>query len=149
MNHLLQPLNHNSRSTRTFWRPCKRYDCTAVASTSRLPPLQRTNDRLRFRNPDAHSSDASGYEGSWGFYLGGGRFSNFWKRDHSFTLTNNRSHLPGRIRPARGARGCAQRGLNPGRPAEAPPVGGLGWLQGARVDDPGASPGRGRIVLSQ
>jgi Protein-glutamine gamma-glutamyltransferase len=45
-------------------------------------------DRLWFRNPDAHSSDASGYEGSWVFYLGGGLFSNFWKRGQSFTLTD-------------------------------------------------------------
>ena len=44
-------------------------------------------DRLWFRNPDAHSSDASGYEGSWVFYLGGGLFTNFWKRNQPFTLT--------------------------------------------------------------
>jgi hypothetical protein len=45
-------------------------------------------DRLWFRNPDAHSSDASGYEGSWVFYLGGGLFTNFWKRGQAFTLTD-------------------------------------------------------------
>ena len=54
-----------------------------------LPPKYFVpGDRLWFRNPDAHSSDASGYEGSWVFYLGGGRFSNFWKRGQSFTLTD-------------------------------------------------------------
>lgn len=54
-----------------------------------LPPKYYVpGDRLWFRNPDPHSSDASGYEGSWVFYLGGGRFSNFWKRGLSFTLTD-------------------------------------------------------------
>lgn len=43
-------------------------------------------DRVWFRNPDAHSSDVYGYEGSWVFYLGGGRFSNFWKSDRPFDL---------------------------------------------------------------
>ena len=43
-------------------------------------------DRVWFRNPDDHSSDATGYEGSWVYYLGGGLFTNFWKRDRHFTL---------------------------------------------------------------
>jgi len=54
-----------------------------------LPPNYHVpGDRLWFRNPDAPSSDASGYEGSWVFYLGGGLFTNFWKRDRPFTLTD-------------------------------------------------------------
>jgi hypothetical protein len=54
-----------------------------------LPPKYYVpGDRLWFRNPDAHSSDASGYEGSWVFYLGSGLFTNFWKRGQSFTLTD-------------------------------------------------------------
>jgi len=44
-------------------------------------------DRLWFRNPDAHSSNIEGYEGSWVFYLGNGLFNNFWKRDQPYTLT--------------------------------------------------------------
>ncbi len=44
-------------------------------------------DRLWFRNPDEHSSDVTGYEGSWVFYLGGGLFTNFWQRDKPYTLT--------------------------------------------------------------
>jgi len=44
-------------------------------------------DRVWFRNPDEYSSNISGYEGSWVFYLGGGLFSNFWKRDQPYTLT--------------------------------------------------------------
>ena len=53
-----------------------------------LPPKYYVpGDRLWFRNPDAHSSDASGYEGSWVFYLGGRLFTNFWKRNQPFTLT--------------------------------------------------------------
>jgi hypothetical protein len=45
-------------------------------------------DRTWFRNPDDHSSDASGYEGSWVMYLGGGLFTNFWKRAEPYTLTS-------------------------------------------------------------
>jgi hypothetical protein len=43
-------------------------------------------DRLWFRNPDARSSDVSGYEGSWVFYLGGGLFTNLWMSDKPYTL---------------------------------------------------------------
>ncbi len=43
-------------------------------------------DRLWFRNPDERSSDITGYEGSWVIYMGGGLFSNFWKREQPFTL---------------------------------------------------------------
>ena len=43
-------------------------------------------DRVWFRNPDARSSEVTGYEGSWVIYVGSGLFSNFWKRDQPFTL---------------------------------------------------------------
>jgi hypothetical protein len=43
-------------------------------------------DRVWFRNPDAVSSNAIGFEGSWVFYHGGGLFSDFWKRNQAFTL---------------------------------------------------------------
>lgn len=43
-------------------------------------------DRVWFRNPDAVSSDISGYEGSWVIYLGRGLFSNFWKAEAPYTL---------------------------------------------------------------
>jgi Protein-glutamine gamma-glutamyltransferase len=43
-------------------------------------------DRLWFRNPDERSADVTGFEGSWVMYMGGGLFSNFWKRDQPFTL---------------------------------------------------------------
>jgi hypothetical protein len=53
-----------------------------------LPPKYYVpGDRLWFRNPDAHSSDVTGYEGSWVIYLGNGEFTNFWKRDQPYTLT--------------------------------------------------------------
>lgn len=56
--------------------------------TNPLPPRYYVpGDRLWFRNPDHNSSDASGFEGSWVFYLGSGLFSNFWKQDKTFTLT--------------------------------------------------------------
>jgi len=43
-------------------------------------------DRLWFRNPDTHSADIDGYEGSWVFYLGNGLFSNFWEQEKPYTL---------------------------------------------------------------
>ncbi len=53
-----------------------------------LPPkFYVPGDRLWFRNPDEYSSDATGYEGSWVFYLGNGQFTNFWKREEPYTLT--------------------------------------------------------------
>ena len=42
-------------------------------------------DRVWFRNPDAHSMEVTGYEGSWVVYLGSGRFSNFWKLGQPYT----------------------------------------------------------------
>jgi hypothetical protein len=54
-----------------------------------LPPRYYVpGDRVWFRNPDAHSSDASGYEGSWVIYLGNGMFSNFWNRDRPYSLVD-------------------------------------------------------------
>ena len=53
-----------------------------------LPPKYYVpGDRLWFRNPDEHSADVTGYEGSWVFYLGDGLFMNFWKREQPYTLT--------------------------------------------------------------
>jgi hypothetical protein len=53
-----------------------------------LPPKYYVpGDRLWFKNPDERSSDVTGYEGSWVFYLGGGIFNNFWKCDKPYTLT--------------------------------------------------------------
>jgi hypothetical protein len=44
-------------------------------------------DRLWFRNPHEPSSDVTGYEGSWVFYLGNGLFNNFWKCDNPYSMT--------------------------------------------------------------
>ncbi|MHB1620158.1 MAG: hypothetical protein ACYCTY_09290 [Sulfuricella sp.] len=56
---------------------------------SPLPPKYYVpGDRLWFRNPDGTSSDITGYEGSWVFYLGGGLFTNFWKHNQPYTLTS-------------------------------------------------------------
>ena len=44
-------------------------------------------DCLWFRNPDEHSSNVMGYEGSWVFYHGDGLFTNFWKKHAPYTLT--------------------------------------------------------------
>ena len=43
-------------------------------------------DRVWFRNPDPHSCNATGYEGSWVLYLGGGLFTNFWTTDPHYTF---------------------------------------------------------------
>lgn len=52
-----------------------------------LPPAYYVpGDRVWFRNPDEQSSDVIGFEGSWVLYLGGGLFTNFWKRDMPYTL---------------------------------------------------------------
>ncbi len=52
-----------------------------------LPPLHYVpGDRVWFRNPDEASADASGYEGSWTVYLGGGLFANFWQLNRPFSL---------------------------------------------------------------
>lgn len=42
--------------------------------------------RLWFRNPDSHSADVEGFEGSWVVYHGGGEFCNLWERAKPFTL---------------------------------------------------------------
>ncbi len=58
-------------------------------STNR--PLPREffvpGDRIWFRNPDRESSAIPGYEGSYTFYLGAGRFADFWKPSHAELLT--------------------------------------------------------------
>ncbi len=45
-------------------------------------------DRVWFRNPDEPSSDVYGYEGSWLFYIGDGKFNNFWNSAEPYTLTD-------------------------------------------------------------
>jgi hypothetical protein len=53
-----------------------------------LPPLYYVpGDRVWFRNPHEASADATGFEGSWVMYLGGGLFTNFWKQHQHYTLT--------------------------------------------------------------
>lgn len=52
-----------------------------------LPPLFYVpGDRIWFRNPDGASADATGFEGSWVMYLGGGLFTNFWELHKQYTL---------------------------------------------------------------
>jgi len=53
-----------------------------------VPPLYYVpGDRVWFRNPHEGSADATGFEGSWVMYLGGGLFTNFWKQHQHYTLT--------------------------------------------------------------
>lgn len=44
--------------------------------------------RLWFRNPDSHSADVEGFEGSWVIYLGAGEFCNLWERSKPFSLAD-------------------------------------------------------------
>jgi len=62
--------------------------CREVGSRADPLPLQFfiPGDRTWFRNPDATSSDASGFEGSWVFYVGNDTFTNFWRRGRVFSL---------------------------------------------------------------
>ncbi len=64
--------------------------CREYGSRSNPLPLKYyvPGDRVWFRNPDSHSSDASGFEGSWIFYLGDNLFTNFWRRGKVFTLVS-------------------------------------------------------------
>lgn len=80
----------------TLWtaRPiasCKFHDVFLREQGSMQAPLPPRyfvpGDRTWFRNPDEASSDASGFEGSWVIYLGGGLFTNFWKHEQPYTLT--------------------------------------------------------------
>lgn len=53
-----------------------------------LPPFYYVpGDRTWFRNPDAASAEAAGFEGSWVMYKGSGLFTNFWKHQQPYTLT--------------------------------------------------------------
>lgn len=54
-----------------------------------LPPRYYVpGDRVWLRNPDQRSSDVTGYEGAWIIYLGGGEFTNFWRRGRPHTLNS-------------------------------------------------------------
>lgn len=78
-----------------FWQrraiSSERFQAAFLRETGSLerpvpPRYYVPGDRVWFRNPDDASSDASGYEGSWTIYLGGGEFANFWHREQPFTL---------------------------------------------------------------
>jgi hypothetical protein len=83
------------RQLQAFWtrRPIKSGEFHEVflreqgSMEAPLPPFYFVpGDRTWFRNPDEASADASGFEGSWVMYLGGGLFTNFWKHDQPYTL---------------------------------------------------------------
>jgi len=42
--------------------------------------------RVWFKNPDAHSVEADGFEGSWVCYLGAGEFVNLWDNTQPYTI---------------------------------------------------------------
>lgn len=63
------------------------YACEYGTMDRPIPPtFYIPGDRIWFKNPDPISSDVTGFEGSWVFYLGNGLFSNFWQRDRPFDL---------------------------------------------------------------
>ena len=65
------------------------YACEYGSVEKPLPPgYYVPGDRVWFKNPDNYSSDVTGYEGSWVFYLGQGLFSNFWNRERPYDLVS-------------------------------------------------------------
>lgn len=61
-----------------------------IGSLSNPLPLRFfvPGDRTWFRNPDKSSSEITGYEGSWTFYLGAGLFADFWRPNQIYSLTS-------------------------------------------------------------
>lgn len=47
-----------------------------------------SGDRTWFRNPDRASAEVAGFEGSYTFYLGAGRFADFWHENRSDSLAS-------------------------------------------------------------
>ena len=87
---LLERLQHQCE-TRVI-RSAQFHDTFLIEYGSMEAPLPARyyvpGDRLWFRNPDEASSDITGYEGSWVFYMGAGLFSNFWKVGQPYTLAS-------------------------------------------------------------
>lgn len=42
--------------------------------------------RIWFKNPDEHSTDVDGFEGSWVVYMGAGKFVNLWDRAEPYPI---------------------------------------------------------------
>jgi hypothetical protein len=86
---LFDKLHQQAESRALKGREFERVFLRTLGSVSNPLPLKFfiPGDRTWFRNPDKTSSEITGYEGSWTFYLGGGSFANFWKDNETYSLT--------------------------------------------------------------
>lgn len=86
---LFEKLHRQAETRALKGREFERIFLRVIGSVETPLPLKFfvPGDRTWFRNPDKNSSEITGYEGSWTFYLGDGLFADFWNRNGSFTLT--------------------------------------------------------------
>jgi len=87
-SELFQQLHHQAESRALKGREFEQIFLRTFGSQHHPLPVKFfiPGDRTWFRNPDEASSQATGYEGSWTFYLGNGVFADFWRQDRKFSL---------------------------------------------------------------
>ena len=88
-NAVLYRALHQQAETRALkGREFEQVFVRTIGSSSEPLPIRyfTPGDRTWFRNIDPASAEVTGYEGSWTFYLGSGKFADFWRRDRVFTL---------------------------------------------------------------
>lgn len=85
---LFQQLHHQAESRALKGREFEQIFLRTFGSQHHPLPVKFfiPGDRTWFRNPDQASSQATGYEGSWTFYLGNGVFADFWRQDRVYSL---------------------------------------------------------------
>ncbi|MEI8381142.1 MAG: hypothetical protein WCJ09_13515 [Planctomycetota bacterium] len=85
---LYQALHHQAETRALKGREFEQVFVRTIGSTAEPLPVRYfiPGDRTWFRNIDPVSAEVTGYEGSWTFYLGSGKFADFWRRDRVFTL---------------------------------------------------------------
>lgn len=85
---LYQALHHQAETRALKGREFEQVFVRTIGSTTEPLPIRYfiPGDRTWFRNIDPASAEVTGYEGSWTFYLGSGKFADFWRRDRVFTL---------------------------------------------------------------
>ena len=86
---LFQDLQQQAETRAIKGREFERIFHRQIGSMNNPLPLKFfvPGDRTWFRNPEQASSEVTGYEGSWTFYLGNGLFADFWRPGQSYTLT--------------------------------------------------------------
>ncbi len=85
---LYQALHHQAETRALKGREFEQVFVRTIGSSAEPLPMRYfiPGDRTWFRNIDPVSAEVTGYEGSWTFYLGSGKFADFWRRDRVFTL---------------------------------------------------------------